>query len=55
MNKDFRGHSDIWFGSDLDGIMPTNVNLFFIDLADEKSIEDLGSVISSRDLMAVDY
>ncbi len=55
MNKDFRGHNDIWFGSDLDGIMPTNVNLFFIDLADEKSIEELGSVISSRDLMTVDY
>ncbi|WP_031552657.1 McrC family protein [Oribacterium sp. FC2011] len=55
MNKDFRGHNDIWFGSDLDGIMPTNVNLFFIDLADKKSIEELGSVISSMDLMAVDY
>lgn len=55
MNKDFRGHNDIWFGSDLDGIMPTNVNLFFIDLADKKSIEEFGSVISSMDLMAVDY
>ena len=55
MNKDFRGHNDIWFGSDLDGIMPTDVNLFFIDLADKKSIEEFGSVISSMDLMAVDY
>lgn len=55
MNKDFREHSDIWFGSDMDGIMPTNVSLFFIDLANERSIEELGSIINSRDLMAVNY
>lgn len=55
MNREFRGHDDIWFGSDIDGSMPTYVNLFFIDLENEKSIEELGSIISSRDLIAANY
>ena len=49
MTRDFRDHKDIWFGSDQNGVLPTNVNLFFIDLADEGSIEELGNIICSTD------
>ncbi len=51
MTKDFRNHNDIWFGSDLNGILPTNVNLFFIDLADEGSIEELGNIVCSQNVV----
>ena len=47
MTRDFRDHEDIWFGSDLKSTLPTNVYLFFVDLADEGCIEKLGDVIEA--------
>ena len=54
MTKEFREHKDIWFGSDQNGILPTNVKLFFIDLADDRSIEKLGDVLCAREPIRVE-
>lgn len=47
MTRDFRSHKDIWFGSDLEGALPTNVKLFFVDLANEGCIAKLGNIIGT--------
>ncbi len=48
MTRDFLEHENIRFCSDNNGILPTYVNLFFIDLSDERSIEELGEMICSK-------
>lgn len=47
MTREFREHGNIWYDSGTDEIQQTNVKLFFIDLASERSIEELGNAISA--------
>ena len=41
MTRDFRDHSDIWFGSDKGSTLTTNVRVYFVDLSDENCFEKL--------------
>ena len=47
LTRPFRAYEDIKFRSDRDRILPTEVNVFFVDLADEGNIEKLGNKICS--------
>ena len=45
LTRPFRAYEDIKFCSDRDRMLLTEVNVFFVDLADEGNIEELGNRI----------